>query len=287
MIKKLLLVVISSIFMVHHISAQNGDWDWFLDKCPTYLYYEMPFKPVYTGEVVRYDNVEEVVNGKTYNVIRIALFGRVETALTPPLKDTFLHMRRNGKQLLIRYDEYKAVMEERGYDMATFDEQCRYEVTDDGDMVLYDFGMQVGDKFRSVPGKEDVYVVSIKKEQHSYHVPQQENINVIVLSNGCEIVEDIGFKQYVVGSQSGVINPGFDFLDYLNPSDEYGAVLWLARLNHQWVWEDCLDDGSTGIDRPSSNTTNQTTFDLQGRRLDGQPINRGIYIQNGKKIVVK
>ena len=28
-------------------------------------------------------------------------------------------------------------------------------------------------------------------------------------------------------------------------------------------------------------------FDLQGRRLDGQPRNKGIYIQNGKKVVVK
>ena len=30
-----------------------------------------------------------------------------------------------------------------------------------------------------------------------------------------------------------------------------------------------------------------SVYDLQGRRLDGQPINRGIYIQNGKKVVVK
>lgn len=28
-------------------------------------------------------------------------------------------------------------------------------------------------------------------------------------------------------------------------------------------------------------------FDIQGRRLDGQPTNKGIYIQNGKKVVVK
>jgi hypothetical protein len=30
-----------------------------------------------------------------------------------------------------------------------------------------------------------------------------------------------------------------------------------------------------------------SVYDLQGRRLDGLPTNKGIYIQNGKKIVVK
>ena len=30
-----------------------------------------------------------------------------------------------------------------------------------------------------------------------------------------------------------------------------------------------------------------SVYDLQGRRLDGLPTNKGIYIQNGKKVVVK
>ena len=33
--------------------------------------------------------------------------------------------------------------------------------------------------------------------------------------------------------------------------------------------------------------TASTLYDIQGRRLDGQPTNKGIYIQNGKKVVVK
>jgi hypothetical protein len=47
------------------------------------------------------------------------------------------------------------------------------------------------------------------------------------------------------------------------------------------------DDETTGI--TTTNYTNKTDawYDLQGRRLSGKPTARGIYINNGKKVVIK
>lgn len=291
MIKKRLLGVLSILmFAVLGISAQNGDWDFYLDKCPNYLYYDMLHylspNQAASEEVIRNDGNTEEIDGKTYNIVRLAYFSGYPSPVTPPQKELILHMRRDGQRLMIRYDEYKAVMEDRGDDMSVFDEQCRYEVSDDGDMVLYDFGMQVGDKFRSIPGKEDITVVSRKTEYAESYSHWQGAIDVITLSNGCEILENIGFRGQTHNWDPRT-EPGYDFFDYLNPSDKYGSILYFAKLNYQYVWEDCFDGGQTGIEKVTLTTDSQAIFDLQGRRLDSQPTNKGIYIQNGKKVVVK
>ena len=48
-------------------------------------------------------------------------------------------------------------------------------------------------------------------------------------------------------------------------------------------------EGTTGIDASlvNSEEVNSVWYDLNGRRLQGKPSQKGIYIKNGKKIVVK
>ena len=49
-------------------------------------------------------------------------------------------------------------------------------------------------------------------------------------------------------------------------------------------------EGTTGIDaidNAANNDANATWYDLNGRKLNGKPAQKGIYIKNGKKIVVK
>ena len=116
MIKKRLLGVLSILmFAVLGISAQNGDWDFYLDKCPNYLYYEMLHylspNQAANEEVIRNDGNTEEIDGKTYNIVRLAYFRGYPSPVTPPQKELILHMRRDGQRLMIRYDEYKAVME--------------------------------------------------------------------------------------------------------------------------------------------------------------------------------
>lgn len=63
-----------------------------------------------------------------------------------------------------------------------------YEETADGELVIYDFTMQQGDKFKSVPGHEDVWV----KETGTVTTADGKERKRLVMSNGLEIVEGIG-----------------------------------------------------------------------------------------------
>ena len=52
---------------------------------------------------------------------------------------------------------------------------------------------------------------------------------------------------------------------------------------------DCdLDDATSirAIDNGQLTIDNEGFYDLQGRKLSGKP-NKGIYIQNGKKLIIK
>ena len=50
-----------------------------------------------------------------------------------------------------------------------------------------------------------------------------------------------------------------------------------------------LGEGTTGLDASlvNSEEVNSVWYDLNGRKLNGKPAQKGIYIKNGKKIVVK
>ena len=41
------------------------------------------------------------------------------------------------------------------------------------------------------------------------------------------------------------------------------------------------------VNGKSSNGKSDEWYDLQGRKLEGKPTQKGIYINNGKKVVVK
>ena len=49
------------------------------------------------------------------------------------------------------------------------------------------------------------------------------------------------------------------------------------------------DDDATGIEgnRAVADEADEQWFDLQGRRLEQKPTKKGIYILNGRKVVVK
>ena len=52
-----------------------------------------------------------------------------------------------------------------------------------------------------------------------------------------------------------------------------------------------IDDNTTNIDMQTDSTndsiTNSNWYTLDGRKLDERPTKKGVYINNGKKVVVK
>lgn len=68
----------------------------------------------------------------------------------------------------------------------------------------------------------------------------------------------------------------------------YIEVYWIAYPNDGKEMEVKLENNITSIEQPSFQLQNDTMFiyDLQGRRLSDKP-SKGIFIQNGKKVVIK
>ena len=239
--------------------------------------------PYYRGKEVIYTWKEsEVINGKPYMIVYDAFAYPVYN-----YKIFKLHMRREASQIRVIYDEYKQFMHDtRGRDMSDFDSQCPYEVIDDGEMVLYDFDMQPGDKFRSVEGKEDVYVV--RKEKMAYYIlTDLKNPQGLLLSNGVFIMDNVG-AAYHNGSWTDHVD--VDFFDYVHPNRGIRSrSLDYAQLGATRLYDDLSDGSQTGISTlPADVQSNHEKgiFDLSGRALKSTP-SPGVYIRNGKKFIVK
>ena len=159
-------------------------------------------------------------------------------------------------------------------------EYLPYEQTDDGELVLYDFNMQVGDKYPSVEGREDVSVIMTDIVTTRDGVTRR----LLVLSNGYKLLEGIGCLN----------SPGMFFF-YLNPSLEMATNCSTTSLNlfetyndnrkneviiYQW------DDFVTLDIEAIKACPTYSLYDLQGRRLTQQP-RKGVYIRDGQKVMVK
>ena len=83
---------------------------------------------------------------------------------------------------------------------------------------------------------------------------------------------------------------GFFYYKGTVPIPPYRAYLtyeWVAGAN-QYLLFSIIDDDPTGITHhPTGVTQQQDWYTLDGRRINGQPTKRGIYIRGGKKYVVK
>ena len=279
------------LFSVQQAYAEWTPW-WYYFRNPNMLYYENPWNhnQRYNIETISTDWDTEMLNGKIYTLYEVTLWERTDDMINPPgILRNMMHIRKDGQRILVIYDEYKQLMKDRQYDMTNFDEQCQYEMTNDGELVLYDFDMQVGDKFRSVPGKDDVYVIERYKEYPNFRT-RQDTLDIIKLSNGFRLVYGVGFKgtMDVYDNVPFGYSPQGNYFDYLSSTTgEYGMRLYFARCNNEFYWEDCFDSGGfSGIYIPWSPKKQESLYDLHGRKLEAMP-SKGIYIQNGKKIVVK
>ena len=268
------------------IPSTGWEWVWFNE---TKLNNSVQYRGFYENKidyrnefVYTYQDPEEV-NGKTYLVMYDMILDS-----TTGFYVYMIHLRQEGKRVLVIYDEYKKLMEARGYDMTDFDENCRYEVTPEGELVLYDFNMSVGDKFRSVPGKDDITIVKKGKAWFSYsHYTNQNTYDVFYLSNGSMIIENIGYLNIDAPSENNSISGSF--FDYLNLTEGYRIYMTLSLFGGKYIFDDILDGGTNGIEAvPAWNRFDRSgkVYDLNGRALKSTPAS-GIYIRNGKKFVVK
>ena len=97
----------------------------------------------------------------------------------------------------------------------------------------------------------------------------------------------------IVGSYCNSI---YEFADYIDISLDAHSTTGTAMHAHLYGhfslllddYELVFNDSETNaIHTASIDSSSANLFDLQGRRLDSQSTNKGIYIQNGKKVVIK
>ena len=203
-------------------------------------------------------------------------------------RDYVIGIRHEGGRVYVNYAEYQDYLRQRGYSQY-YDvfphgnpDYIPYATTADGEMVLYDYTMEVGDGFVHVEGYDDVTVVS----KEIIMLDNQTARRRLVLSNGLVLIEGIG-----------CINSNGMLLDYLNPLSSlqtrftYLNLLFDLNTNTK-VYEnseiEVYDLRRLAVPEVMQNEKKgeRTAYDLQGRPLKQKP-SKGLYIENGKKMIVQ
>ncbi len=155
------------------------------------------------------------------------------------------------------------------------------------EMLLYDFTLNVGDSY---PCAEAAKVVEIS--QITTH--DQMLRKVLKLSNGLIIIEGVGCVNSI---GTLVIYQNTSLTDEEKLVDEL-TVHTTARLVSFGISKEtgeyeCVYDGDldyqiiTRISDAIPNSNKPSCFDLSGHQLSTPPTRKGVYIRDGRKVVVK
>ena len=161
-----------------------------------------------------YDPYEK--NGKTYNSMLSCTDSKGGYYMIGLATPTAPGIRMEGGRIYVDREEYVNYLEEEARLCAVNSEFSMYPLspvgdkdyipyrqTDDGELVLYDFNMQPGDRFPSVEGHDDISVISVRTMKTRDGISRR----LLTLSNGYRLLEGIGC----------INSPGM-FFCYLNPS---------------------------------------------------------------------
>ena len=224
------------------------------------------------------------LNGKVYHPV----VSEPANAITRGGKDDSderwyaVGIRKEGGRVYVNYEDYIAYLS-RPYNGVNTNPSfgnpsyVPYPVTNEGELILYDYTMEIGDKFQSIEGYNDVSVVA--KDIVVYEDKNERRR--LTLSNGLVLIEGIG-----------CINSNGHLLDYLNPSPLYeGYFSYLKQVlnaNYNSIYETdvkVIDDTELGVNVVRKYNI-PSFYDLQGRQLQSNP-RKGLYIRDGKKYLVK
>lgn len=188
-------------------------------------------------------------------------------------------VREEGNRIYVNLEDYLSLMsDDSQWRWAGNKNYLPYWKTEDGELILYDFNLQIGDKYPSMDGHEDISVVDIDNITTLDGVQRR----LFVLSNGLKIMEGFGCMN----------SPGL-WLFYLNHGDEPFEAAYLSlygikttgptNITSVYEWKGT----SSLISTPKLMVPEGTTlYDLTGRNIT-KASSTGLYIQNGKKYVAK
>lgn len=125
------------------------------------------------------------------------------------------------------------------------------------------------------PGQDDLHTKANEQLREAYdQLTQDGYTNLFYMTQ-----EELGLNEE-------------DFLDGINPSDlgmKHYAAAYAKKLAYIEENKDPIIDAVEAIEDKSQATDlkSQTIYDLQGRKVTGTQLSEGLYIINGKKIVIE
>ena len=234
-----------------------------------------------------YEDQTYSINGKTYMKVYSDFVSAVTSSRSTAtgtgddnLRNFTLGIRMEDGKVYVNYVEYLDHLSKTGFHELVNGflgnpDYVPYHLTDDGELILYDYTMEVGDMYRHVEGYEDVSVV----EKDMVRLNNGADHRRLTLSNGLILVEGLGCT-----NSTGLL------LDYLNPAGDMGwlsARLVWAQQNSDYIFKDenytPPVNGMATVNESAKSSSLHPYYDLQGRRNTGHHHTNGIFIENNKK----
>ena len=212
------------------------------------------------------------IGGRIYQKIYNCTKSRCAGLDPGPRYSYLFAMRREGGRVLADADSYRAAFAQASN---------VYPTNDEGEYILYDYDAHVGDAYLGTQ-----YTVV---EEGDTTLSDGQSRRMLVLSSGHRLIEGVGCVN-VQGTpfdylcHDNVPNTFFDFSLLENYYDAEGHRIYVNIREKAYEGIVAGVQTVTTSDRLASD---DRVYDLQGRRMDVRHLPKGIYIQHGKKFVVK
>lgn len=240
-----------------------------------------------TEQAFYYVQGMQTVGGREYHVLHACMLGvGARRDVENPFAPFSVFIREESGRVYVERQSFEDFMDNS---YQTKKGSYRHLTADESEVLLYDFTLGVGSVY---PHKDNPTVETVDFVVLNDGSTKKR----LTLSNGMEVVEDIG----CVNGYGELLNyqswPTFMVNEYYSKATKmkyYKNVK--ADVLNTWYSEDidapCLysHNGLEGEGITSVKTEMPATpglFDLQGRRVNGQP-QRGIYVKDGRKTMVK
>ena len=201
---------------------------------------------------------ETTLNGKTYQKVYSNKY--------------LFAMRREDGRVLADADSYRAAFAQAS-DV--------YPTNDEGEYILYDYDAHVGDAYLGTQ-----YTVV---QEGDTTLSDGQSRRMLVLSSGHRLIEGVGCVNmqgtpFDYLCHDNAPNTFFDFSLLENYYDAEGHRIYVNTREKAY---EAIVAGVQTVATSDRLATDDRVYDLQGRRMDVRHLPKGIYIQHGRKFVVK
>ena len=181
----------------------------------------------------------------------------------------------------MRCEDGRVLAEAESYRASFAKASDEFPTNNEGEYILYDYNAQVGESYL---GTEKTVI-----ETGDTILADGQAHRLLVLSSGHRLIEGIGCVN--------MYSTPFDYLDQnrlVTPSNMislvenyYDAEGHRVYVNTRENAYQAIVNGVESVAATASRMDDDAVYDLLGRRMDARHLQKGVYIQHGRKFVVK